>query len=257
MELYPAIDIINGQCVRLTQGDYNQIITYQTSPSAQATKFENDGARWVHVVDLDAARTGKQINLSSIEAICANTQLLVQAGGGIRTVADATRLRDTGVSRVVLGTAGTENPDLVAEIADLMPTALSLDTRAGQVATHGWQHTSQKHFSELFKEFAQSELEAVILTDIASDGMLMGPTMGLYEESLKLLAKHNPALALIASGGIGEVDHIRHLAEMSSDKNTKLHGAIVGKALYEQAFSLSEALATAGNSIHYTQDSTP
>ena len=245
--------------MRLTQGDYSQETVYNPDPQAQAAQFEAAGARWLHVVDLEAAKTGEPQNLPSIEAICEATQLAVQVGGGVRSLTAAQRLRDVGVARVVMGTAAIENPDLVAEVAAAMPVLLSVDTRAGMVATHGWQQASSRHFSELLAQFSQAGLAAVMLTDIAQDGMLAGPNLELYEEALHETAQHTPPLPVIASGGVGSLEHISQLAALrvpnsssgdsSSASNgashTALSGVIVGKALYEGVFSLADLLAAA------------
>ena len=205
MDIYPAIDLIDGQCVRLTQGDYSQETVYNSNPQAQASQFAADGARWLHVVDLEAAKTGQPQNLASIEAICSVAGLAVQVGGGVRSLATAQQLRDVGAARVVMGTAAIENPDLVAQVAAAMPVLLSVDTRKGMVATHGWQQASSRHFSELLSEFSQAGLAAVMLTDIAQDGMLTGPNLELYEAALGATAQHEPPLAVIASGGVGQL----------------------------------------------------
>lgn len=231
MEIYPAIDIIDGQCVRLTQGDYDQQTTYQATPLEQAKEFEAQGASWLHVVDLDAARTGTQQNLSAIEGICGGTGLQVQVGGGVRDLAAAERLRSVGVARVVVGTSAVEDPGLVKQLAEAVPTALALDVRAGKIAVRGWQQSSECDLKDVLAELADAALKCVIATDIARDGMLSGPSIALYEQVMA-----HSSLEVIASGGISQLEHLSALAEAG------LSAAIVGKALYEHRFSLAQAL---------------
>lgn len=231
MEIYPAIDIIDGQCVRLTQGDYDQQTTYQATPLEQAKEFEAQGASWLHVVDLDAARTGTQQNLSAIEGICGGTGLQVQVGGGVRDLAAAERLRSVGVARVVVGTSAVEDPGLVKQLAEAVPTALALDVRAGKIAVRGWQQSSECDLKDVLAELADAALKCVIATDIARDGMLSGPNIALYEQVMA-----HSSLEVIASGGISQLEHLSALAEAG------LSAAIVGKALYEHRFSLAQAL---------------
>lgn len=237
MEIYPAIDIIDGQCVRLTQGDYGRQTTYQMTPLEQATEFESQGASWLHVVDLDAARTGTQQNLAVISGICEGTGLRVQVGGGVRELAAAERLRSAGVARVVVGTSAVEDPDFVKQLAEAVPTALALDVRDDKLAVRGWQQSSGSDLEQVLGEFTQTALECVITTDIARDGMLSGPNVDLYKEVMAL-----SSMQVIASGGVSQLAHLSALAAAG------LSGAIVGKALYENKFSLVQALAVAQES---------
>ncbi len=239
MEIYPAIDIFGGQCVRLTQGDYQQQTTYRAAPLEQAREFESQGAVWLHVVDLDAARTGTQQNLSAIAGICEGTGLRVQVGGGVRDEAAAERLRSAGVARVVVGTSAIEDPGFVRRLAESMPTALALDVRDGKVAVRGWQQSSESGLEQVLGEFSGTALECVIATDIARDGMLSGPNHALYEEVMAHGAAAQDGWDVIASGGVSQLEHLRTLAAAG------LSGAIVGKALYENEFSLAQALAAA------------
>ncbi len=241
MDIYPAIDILDGRCVRLAQGDYQQETIYNPSPLAQAVVFEELGADCLHIVDLDAAKTGQPKNLAVIEAICAQTKLHIQVGGGVRSKQAAQRLTDVGVDRVVVGTAAIENPDLVVELATGMSVALGLDVRSGKVSTHGWQQTTAVGFIQLLRDFEEVPLDAVIITDIAQDGMLSGPNLQLYRTALE-----TTGLPVIASGGVGTLAHLHQLADLKLDSTTtdtvSLSGVIVGKALYEGKVELQQAL---------------
>ncbi len=241
MDIYPAIDILDGRCVRLAQGDYQQETIYNPSPLAQAVVFEELGADCLHIVDLDAAKTGQLKNLAVIEAICAQTKLYIQVGGGVRSKQAAQRLTDVGVDRVVVGTAAIENPDLVVELAAGMSVALGLDVRSGKVSTHGWQQTTAVGFIQLLRDFEEVPLDAVIITDIAQDGMLSGPNLLLYRTALE-----TTGLPVIASGGVGTLAHLHQLADLKLDSTTtdtvSLSGVIVGKALYEGKVELQQAL---------------
>lgn len=238
MDIYPAIDIISGHCVRLAQGDYEQMTVYNPSPMAQAVAFEEQGARWLHVVDLDAAKTGEQQNLKAISEICSQTSLKVQAGGGVRSAKAAQKLMDAGAARVVVGTAAVENPALVAELAAEMPIALGVDLRADKVSTRGWQQAVDVSFAELLLKFSDAPLSAVILTDIAQDGMLSGPNLDLYQAALGI-----SRFPVIASGGVGSLNHIEELASLSSDSSgNTLSGVILGRAIYEGKLTLEQAL---------------
>lgn len=241
MILYPAIDLLEGRCVRLLRGDYDQATTYHDDPAVQARRFEADGARWIHLVDLDAARTGQATNLPSIEAVCNAVDVPVQVGGGVRTVAAAGRLADAGVARVVIGTAAVEDPDLVAEVALRQPVAVGLDAREGRIATHGWTETTDMAVGDAARRFVDSGVAAIIATDIGRDGTMEGPdTSGLAD-----LLTHCP-IPVIASGGVGtmlDLDHLARLSVPADAGSRSLDGVIVGRALYEGSFTVAEALA--------------
>lgn len=238
MDLYPAIDLRDGKCVRLVQGDYNQETVYGGDPVAVAQEFEEDGAPWVHVVDLDAARTGRPENRETVAAIAGGVGVPVQSGGGIRDEFSAEALLDLGVARIVIGTAALEQPKLVRRLAHRHPgrVAVGLDARDGEAAVRGWTEGSGVTVLEAIGWFADAGVAAFIVTDIARDGMLTGPDVhGLA----KVLETTNAEV--IASGGVGSIEDLRVLAELEAG-GRKLAGAIVGKAIYEGVFSVADAV---------------
>jgi len=232
--LYPAIDLRGGRCVRLRQGDYDAETVYGDDPVAQALAFADAGATWVHVVDLDAARTGDPVNRPVIAAVAAALRdrgVRVQTGGGVRSVDDARQLGDAGVARAVLGTAAVEDPGLVDLAADHVAVAVGLDVRGREVAVRGWTEGAGS-LDEVLARFAGRPVDALVVTQIAVDGTGEGPDLALYRELLD--AGHGN---LVASGGVGSLDHLRALAPLG------VAGVIVGRALYEGAFTTEEALA--------------
>lgn len=247
--LYPAIDLRGGRCVRLYQGDYDRETTYGDDPVGQAEAFAAAGAGWLHVVDLDAARTGDPVNRPVIAAICAAVTIPVQAGGGVRDVAAAAALAEIGVSRVVIGTAALEHPERVAEVAARQAVAVGLDARGRQLAGHGWEVASGVDLLEAARRFAGEGVEAFVVTEIARDGTLEGPSLGQLRDVLDALDPRDPSdpvPAVIASGGVGTVEHLASLAALRSEDDRRLGGVIVGRALYDGAFTLAEALAATG-----------
>ena len=236
MQLYPAIDLRGGRCVRLYQGSYDAETAYSDDPVDQARQFADAGASWLHVVDLDAARTGEAVNLPVIAAIADAVGVPVQTGGGVRTLDAAAALGDAGAARVVVGTAAVENPGLVEQIAARQPVAVGLDARGRDVATHGWERGGGGDLLELAARFESSGAEAVIVTEISRDGTMSGPdTDGLTA----VLAA--TGLAVIASGGVAEVSDLTALVAIG-DTSRRLAGVIVGRALYEGRFTVPEAL---------------
>lgn len=238
MEIFPAIDILDGRCVRLMQGDFARETEYNPSPASQAAVFAEQGATWLHVVDLDAARSGELTNLESIAGVCATEGVKVQAGGGVRSVEAADRFLETGVNRIVVGTAAVEDPDLLFDLALKMPAALSLDVRDSVVATRGWLKDSGMEVPELLDFFAEAHIEAVIVTDIHRDGTQEGPDLASYEEILG-----STDIPVIASGGIGNSEHVKGLGGLNVSGRS-IEGVIVGRALYEGSVSLSDLLET-------------
>ena len=238
-ELYPAIDLRGGRCVRLLKGDFAAETVYDDDPVRVARSYADAGASWIHVVDLDAARSGEPHNLGVIEAICAAVGCRVQSGGGVRSVEAGGALLGAGVSRVVIGTAAIEHPELVDELATLHPgaVAVGLDVRGRDVATRGWQQGSGVDIVECVHRFAESGAAALIVTQIERDGTLEGPDT----DGLTLVLEAGP-VPVIASGGVGTLDDLRTLAAIET-AGGRLGGVIVGKALYEGRFTLSEALA--------------
>lgn len=237
MKLFPAIDLRGGNAVRLYQGDYDRETVYGNDPAELARRFVSEGAEWLHVVDLDAARSGDPVNRSVIADICRAVRVPVQVGGGVRTQEAATALFDVGVGRVVIGSAAVDHPELVHAIAADHPVAVGLDARGPEVATHGWTERTGRTVTELATEFADAGVEALVVTEISVDGTLAGPDVeGL---TALLSATHIP---IIASGGIGSIEHISTLAQISVD-GRRFDGAITGRALYEGAFTVRQALA--------------
>jgi len=232
IDLYPAIDIRGGQVVRLRQGDYNDETVYGDDPVAVAQSFVDQGARWVHMVDLDAAKTGEPTNRSVIARVATaiNGVARLQVGGGVRSVVDALVLKDAGVSRVVMGSAAVAQPGIVNEVADVVDVAVGLDHRDGDVAVHGWTQQSGQSLDELLLAFPRASV--FVITDISRDGMLQGPDV----EGLRHAVSISP-IPVIASGGVGTLDHVRTLASIAG-----LGGVIAGKAIYEKRFSVREAV---------------
>jgi phosphoribosylformimino-5-aminoimidazole carboxamide ribotide isomerase len=232
IELFPAIDLHEGQVVRLTQGDYGSAIVYGSDPVAVARSFADAGASWIHVVDLDAARSGSPQNRPVVAAIAAAVtgRARVQTGGGVRTVDDARQLADAGVARVVMGSAAVQHPELVDAAAEVVDVAVGLDHRDGEVAVHGWTEGAGVSLDEALGWYPSAS--AFVITDIARDGMLEGPDV----EGLAAVAAHSTA-PVIASGGVASLDDIAALAGVAG-----IAGIITGKALYEGRFTVVEAL---------------
>jgi phosphoribosylformimino-5-aminoimidazole carboxamide ribotide isomerase len=238
VDLFPSIDIREGQVVRLLRGDYSVQTTYDDDPVGVARRFDAAGARWIHVVDLDAALSGGNPNLSVIEAICANVKASVQTGGGVRSVADASERLGAGVARVVIGSAAVEHPEVVDELATLHPgqIAVGLDARGRDVAIHGWTESTGLDLVTLAQQFARPGVAAIISTDIGRDGTLEGPDAGPYRDLLDAID-----IPVIASGGVGTLADIRGL-------DRRLAGVIVGRAIYENRFTVEEGIAACSQS---------
>lgn len=239
MDLYAAIDLRGGQCVRLMEGDFARETVYSPDPTVVAGNFAAGGAPWVHVVDLDAARTGQPVNRPVVRRIVGAVTIPVQVGGGVRSLADAEALFDLGVTRVVVGTAAVERPDLVAEMAGRWPgrVAVGLDHRDGEVMVRGWAEPGGRRVLDLIPEVVDAGAASVIVTDIARDGRLVGPDVvglaGLLEAT---------GAPLVASGGVAGAGDLRLLAGVRA-KGQGLAGVIVGRALYEGAVTVAEAVA--------------
>jgi Phosphoribosylformimino-5-aminoimidazole carboxamide ribonucleotide (ProFAR) isomerase len=225
--------------VRLLRGDFAAETIYDADPVSVARDFETQGARWIHVVDLDAARTGTASNLTAIEAICAAVSCPVQAGGGVRSVEAAGALFSAGVERVIIGTAAVEHPDLVDVLCQLHAghVGVGLDAHGREVAVRGWVAGSGRNLLDLAQRFAQSGVSALVVTEIGRDGTLEGPDL---EQLAAVLAM--TSTPVIASGGVGTLDDLRALAELGAN-GRRLSGAIAGRALYEQRFSVAEGIA--------------
>lgn len=238
-ELYPAIDLRAGRCVRLMQGDFERETVYGDDPVSVARGYEMSGARWVHVVDLDAARTGEQTNLDAVRSVCAGVGCSIEVGGGIRSVDAAQRLLDSGVARVVVGTAAVEDPELVDDLCARFPgqVAVGLDARGREVAVRGWTESSGAELVELARRFDEVGVAALIVTEIGRDGTMDGPDLDQLAAVLEATL-----LPVMASGGVGSLDDVRSLVALGA-RVRPLAGVIVGRALYEGRFSVEEAVA--------------
>ncbi len=232
IDLYPAIDLLGGRVVRLRQGDYADETVYGDDPIAVARGFVGEGATWVHVVDLDAARSGDPINRPVVAAIVRALQgeAAVQTGGGVRSLADAQELADIGVGRVVMGSAAVREPALVADASEIVRVAVGLDHRDGEVAVHGWTEGSGLRLDNAYALFPSADV--FVVTDIGRDGMLVGPDI----EGLTTSAALADA-PVIASGGVSGLADVVALTRIEN-----LGGIIAGKAIYEGRFSVAEAL---------------
>lgn len=237
MKLFPAIDIRAGNCVRLYQGDYDRETVYGADPAEQAARFVDEGANWIHIVDLDAARSGDQQNLDSIAAIAERVEVPLQVGGGVRTIDAANRLYDAGVTRVVIGTAAISDPELVRTVAAVGRVAVGLDAWGTDIAVAGWEERTGRDLFETVASFADFGVDAFVVTEIGRDGTMEGPDV---DGLTRVLA--TTAVPVVASGGVGTLEDLRVLNSLEADGRS-LAGAIVGRAIYEGAFTVTEATA--------------
>lgn len=237
MDLYPAIDLRGGKVVQLVQGDFDREAVHADDPVEVALGFEEAGVPWIHMVDLDAARTGEAHNRDLIARVCDAVSVPVQAGGGVRSIDAARVLADAGVARVVMGTAAVEHPELVAEVAAVQPVALGLDVRGREVSIKGWTEGAGLDIADALARLADSGASAVVVTQIQGEGLLGGPDYDGLGELLELTP-----LDVIASGGVGELDHLRRLDRLERG-GRRLSGVIVGTALYEGRIDVAEAVA--------------
>jgi len=239
MEILPAIDVRDGKCVRLLQGDYARQIDYAADPLAVAKQFEQAGARWLHMVDLDGAREGRPCNRATVERVVAGTGLKVELGGGLRDTETIESLLDGGVARCVVGTRALEDwnwfKDLVHRKTCRGRVALGLDARDGRLAVRGWTRATELTPLALADHVKDWPLAAIIYTDIAHDGMLEGPNV----EAMRAMVEAS-AVPVIASGGVTRIEDVRQLKTLP-----RLWGAIVGRALYEKTIDLAEAIREA------------
>jgi phosphoribosylformimino-5-aminoimidazole carboxamide ribotide isomerase len=238
--LLPAIDLRGGHCVRLRQGDFAAETVYDDDPVRVAREFEAAGAAWIHVVDLDAARTGTRAHLDQIRLIVRSVACRVEVGGGVRDADAARELLDAGVARVVIGTAAVERPALVEELCREHPgrIAVGLDARGDEVAVKGWVEGSGADLTTLARRFGDVGLAALVVTEIGRDGTLEGPAFGQLGAVLR--ASDVP---LIASGGVGTLEDLRALANLRAG-DRGIAGVIVGRALYDGRFGVADALET-------------
>ena len=241
MEVIPAIDLLEGRCVRLYQGDYSRSQIFDENPSLVAKQWVDQGAMRLHVVDLDGAKTGEPINLPAIEAIVGAVPVPIQVGGGLRDRARVAQMLDMGVQRVILGTVAVENAQLVAELCQEFPgqIVVGIDARNGKVATRGWLETSEVAAGDLAQQMALLGAAAIIYTDIHRDGTLEGPNI----EALRELATRI-SIPTIASGGVSSLTDLLSLLALEP---LGVSGAIVGRALYTGDVSLTEAIQAVGS----------
>jgi phosphoribosylformimino-5-aminoimidazole carboxamide ribotide isomerase len=236
MQVWPAIDLRGGKCVRLRQGDYQRETIYGDDPAAMARQWVGQGARCLHLVDLDAARGGQSANFEPVKQIVTAVDVPCELGGGIRDDASIERYLALGLARLVVGTRALKEPAWFRQMCQRFPKqlALGIDAKEGLVATDGWQNTSTTRAIDLARQFAAEPLAAIVYTDIARDGMLQGPNFAAMAEMLAAVE-----LPVIASGGVTSAGDVRKLAEIG------LHGCIIGRALYEGKLTLADALEAA------------
>lgn len=236
MNIFPAIDLYEGAAVRLFKGDYNQMTVYDKNPLNIAKKFEECGAQYLHMVDLEGAKTGLTPNLQTIENIVRNTSLFVELGGGIRSMETVDKYLSIGVSRVILGTAAITDEAFLDEVIATYgeKIAVGVDIKDGFVAIKGWTEKSQYTFEDFCKKMQDKGVRTLICTDISKDGAMKGTNRELYKSLSESLS-----LDIIASGGVSSIDDVKALREMN------LYGAIIGKAYYTNAIDLKEAIEVA------------
>lgn len=238
-DLFPSIDLRDGQCVRLRQGDFEAETVYDQDPLEVARAFAAAGTRWIHTVDLDAARTGVPANVTIIETICATVPCRVQVGGGIRSAEVAGEFLAAGAARVVIGTSAIERPELVDELTTMHPgrIAVGLDARGREVAVRGWTESTGVDLVERARELGATGASALIVTEIGRDGTMAGPDLDQLGAVLEV-----SELPVIASGGVGALADLAALRELRAG-GRELAGAIVGRAIYEGRFRVEDALA--------------
>ena len=239
MEIWPAIDLRGGNCVRLLQGDYSRETVFGRDPAAMARRWVAEGARCLHLVDLDGARDGRSVNRDAIEAIVGAVDVPCELGGGIRDEETIGQMLDLGLTRLVIGTKALKDPAWFREMCRRFPgrLAVGIDARDGHVATDGWLATSEVSATELAREISREPIAAIIYTDIARDGMMAGPNFAAMDEMNRAVE-----VPVVASGGVTTADDVRRLAELG------LTGCIIGRTVYEGKLTLSAALA-AGSAI--------
>ncbi|CUH80224.1 1-(5-phosphoribosyl)-5-[(5-phosphoribosylamino)methylideneamino] imidazole-4-carboxamide isomerase [Tritonibacter multivorans] len=235
MILYPAIDLKDGQAVRLLHGDMDKTTVFNDNPAAQALEFVAAGCEWLHLVDLNGAFAGEPVNAAPVEEILKQTKVPAQLGGGIRDMKTIETWIDKGLARVILGTVAVENPDLVREAARAFPgkVAVGIDARNGRVATKGWAEETDVMVTDLAKSFEDAGVAAIIYTDIMRDGAMKGPNVEATADLANAVS-----IPVIASGGVSSLDDLRALKSCGA----ALNGAISGRALYDGAIDLAEAL---------------
>lgn len=238
MQIWPAIDLLGGKCVRLEQGDYAKETVFSDNPVAIAKQFQAQGAQHLHLVDLDGARDGRPTNFETVRSIVEAVDMECELGGGVRDQQTIEALLATGLNRLVLGTSALKNADWFRQMCEQYPgqLVLGIDARNGMVATDGWLETSDTPATELADQFRDVPLAAIVYTDIATDGMLAGPNVSAMAEM-----QRHVDIPVVASGGVTRVDDVRQLAAAG------LAAAIIGRALYADKITLPEALEAARN----------
>ncbi|MGN0182901.1 MAG: 1-(5-phosphoribosyl)-5-[(5-phosphoribosylamino)methylideneamino]imidazole-4-carboxamide isomerase [Candidatus Ornithomonoglobus sp.] len=233
MRIYPAIDIKDGQCVRLLKGRFDKITVYGNDPAEMAKKWEALGGEYIHVVDLDGALKGHGVNADAIRKICESVSVPVQTGGGIRTMEDIEAKLACGIDRVIIGTKAVSNPEFVREAVEKYGDriVIGIDAKDGMVAIEGWEKTSEFKAVEFARKMADLGVKTIVYTDIATDGTLAGPNVGAMREMVE-----NVNVNVIASGGVGKLEHVKALVP------TGVEGVITGRALYTGDLDLPEAI---------------
>jgi len=236
MYIIPAIDLRDGKCVRLIQGDYNRQINYHNDPVRQMNEFRTAGAEWLHIVDLDGAKVGKPVNTDTISVLAALGQLKIEVGGGLRDESSIKKLLDMGVDRVIIGTQAVSDFDWFSEMAEKFSgrIVLGLDARGSKVATNGWTKDHSESLLEFAAKAAKLPLAAIIYTDITKDGMMEGPDLKRTKQLTDAVQ-----VPVIAAGGVTQIGDIKDLAE------TGVEAVIIGRALYEGTLNLKEAIEAA------------
>ena len=239
MIVFPAIDIRGGNCVRLFQGDFNKETVYSSNPEEMAQQWEAEGAKYLHIVDLDGARAGAPVNIFIIKKILETVKIPIEVGGGIRSLDNIYDLLDLGVDRVILGSAAIDNPELVRQAAREFEEGVivGIDAKNGKVAVHGWDYTSDISSEDLATRIGDAGISTIIFTDIGRDGTLSG----VNAERFANIAIRS-GISVIASGGVGSLDDIKALKKYERDG---VGGVILGKSIYTGAISLSDAIAVA------------
>ena len=235
MKLIPAIDLMNGKCVRLFKGDFNKRKDFTREPHEQAKYWEKEGAECIHIVDLDSAKTGIPINDQSIKKIVNQVNIPIQIGGGIRSLERIEQLLSYGIEKVIMGTSAIENKELVKDLSSKYPKRIivGIDAKDGKVSTRGWLKQSDVLATDLVKEFSNFKIASFVVTDINTDGTLEGTNEIFIKKILEITN-----IPVIASGGIGSISDLLSLTKF---EHSGLYGVIVGKALYENKFTISEA----------------
>lgn len=234
MIIFPAIDIKDKKCVRLTQGDFDKVNVYGEDPSIMAKKWADYGAEFIHVVNLNGSRDEIGINDETLAKVAKSVDVPIQVGGGIRDEKRVKELLDLGINRVIVGTMAIENKELLKELIEKYKAdkiVVSIDAKNGKVATHGWEKVSDIDSVDLCKELEQIGVKTIVYTDISKDGMLEGPNFDIYKE-----LSQKTSLDIIASGGVTSIDDVKRLLDMN------MYGAIIGKALYDNRIDLKEVL---------------